>query len=125
MAWTYLDYSNQDVNKVILDLQNALNAFDSEEASNAKLAISDQKNGHSRGVLFINPDHPQDPLPFPKGEWTEKTYYTEQKYDVDLYEKAKVWLNTLTISESHYSHVAFTNYTEGTATLTIFYANET
>ena len=128
MAYSYKEFTDNDVTNVFSSMRNELNSLTSEEANTVKICTSDQKGGDARSLIVWNGDPASIPGR-PKGTvWQYYTWPTYSDYDqmyrdlIDALNNKKLPNGTnLTDSQVYYSKITMTNYQSGDATLSLWY----
>lgn len=124
MAWTFEALSDSSVDTVIRNVQTELNSISNEHgatvASAAKVAISDQKEGDARGVIFFDPSVETAEPPEGMPSFGRQTSKTETNY-TRIYNEIADKLNSLESQEAFWAQVGFTNRRRGDATITVYW----
>ena len=122
--WTYQEFTGSQV-ELSTQLQNFLNTRDKDESVHAKIASADVRTAAARTVVFWNTDVPSTPLPLPIGTiWTHETYSTTGPttcwYEC-IYRKIADKLNSLTMQQSCYAKICFTDAEGYPASISIYW----
>ena len=127
MAWTFSNYDDEDASNVLASIDSRLNGLSNNEAVTAKVGLSDQRHGHSYGVVFYN-SGAGTPLPYTlTGAWNKKIFTWEHNDQyVGSFGDIATFLNgetqeNLTPTQAAYAHFCMSDYESGTATGTVFW----
>lgn len=132
MKWKMSHRSNDRAHKVIEMIQGDLGEYvgTREQIAVAKVALSDQKDGKARGVLYYwNDEDP--PAARATKSWGVAGFTTHNDYD-GMYEDALRFLNgettvdgvTLQLHQAAGARVGFSNRKGSTSHLAIYYPKD-
>ena len=126
MTFAYVSFTSGQAGSTLLNqIENTLNAFNSEESKGAKIATTDMKGNSARGLIISTKSDAPNPLTLGT-TWNYKEFDTGSDYEA-MYQEATDFLNndsSLTETQKYYSQMTMTNAASNTARLVIWYRNQ-
>ena len=124
--WTYKQYDNTDVTKVLNDMTSEIGTISttSIEALMTKVTVSDQQDGDARGIVFFYTGQVSSAPALPGDvTWKMKENTSGSDY-TKLYNDVTDTLDSFTgdnFYQAFYAYVNMTNRKGGDATIEVWY----
>ncbi|CAM2064133.1 hypothetical protein SCOR_02120 [Sulfidibacter corallicola] len=120
LTWAYKDFSHDHISEVIKEVTNFLLKLSPAQASKAKVAICDKKDGNARGIVYYVSNGDISNISAFLTNWTDADEYSDKDY-IQLYRFGLDTINGLDNDQALSCHVGFTNRKDGKAHLCVWY----